>query len=610
MPLDAPGKPLQKQSVRNFFGVNLRVAREDIPQGGLAKGLNVDLYEEPGGVQVRRGIASAFTQSGDGPTRKIVKANGFIYHASNMNFEEDGNVLASTLTANQPLDMVVYRGQRAQREEVFIANGTNGMRRFTTGAVLGNWGIAAPLAAPDVAAGTGGLTGTYSAKYTYVRKDQGTIVSESNPSAASADQALTAEGLDVDVVASTDSEVTHIRIYRTVASGSVYLFDQEVTNATATVTSTNTDAALGAAVDEDNDRPPNATVLHVSRDRIWCNNIDIPNRLHYSKRFFPESFPATNFVDIGQSGTITGISSINGVVVVFTETTKFRVIEQSSDIVAVGDNIPFIGASVAGFQVLELPSSRGTQCPGSIISKGDGLTYVSKDGVFRTTAQGGQEQLLSAAIQSIFLGNKSNDIPPIDWDKEANIEAGWHRGRYYFSYTSTEAPNDANEGAGDNDITAIYFQDADKWYFWDWGATSYFFDDGEDDFYAGHFNGGVDFFEKVDAFEDRALLSFPTTITAVMETPDQTGGDIFVRKLFLYLRVDATVVNGDTLTADFLVDGVSKQTYTITGTQSRTLLRIPAGAMGYTWRVKLTYSGSGRGRIHGVEAQFRSQTSS
>lgn len=610
MPLQAQGKVLQKEGVRNWLGVNLRLAREDIPQGGLAKGTNVDLYEEPGSILTRRGLSSAFTSSGDGSVRKIIKANDLIYFASNLNFEEEGTVLSTALTANQPLDMVAYRGQRAQREEIFIANGTNGMFRYTTSSVLGNWGITPPAAAPDVAAGTGSLTGDYSAKYTYVRNDQGTIVHESNPSAASAEVALTSEGLDIDVIASTDSEVTHIRIYRTVDGGSVYLFDQEVTNATATITSTNTDAALGAAVDEDNDRPPNATVLHVSRDRVWCNNIDIPNRLHYSKRFFPESFPSTNFVDIGQSGEITGISSVNGVIVTFTETTKFRVIEQNSDIVAVGDNIPFIGASVAGFQVLELPSSRGTQCPGSIISKGDGLTYVSKDGVFNTVAQGGQERLLSGPIQSIFLGKKVNDIPPIDWDKEANIEAGWHRGRYYFSYTSIEAPTSSTEGNGDNDITAVFFQETQQWYFWNWGVTAYFFDDAEDNFYGGHFNGGVDFLEKPDALTDRALLSFDTDITATVETPDLVAGDIFVRKLFLYFRVDATVVTGDTLTADFIVDGVSKHTATITGTQTKSLIRLPASVMGYKWRVKLTYSGSGRGKMHGVEAQFRSLTSS
>ena len=139
----------------------------------------------------------------------------------------DETSIASGLTEAQ-WSAMHYNAFNDTTKNIFAINGTD--RKRIEGGVVYEWGLTAPTVAPTLRAGTSkGLTGRYNAKYTYVRKVGNAIVAESNPSPAADNPVnLADQSLAVDFTESTDSQVTHIRLYRTLSGGSIYYFDLEL----------------------------------------------------------------------------------------------------------------------------------------------------------------------------------------------------------------------------------------------------------------------------------------------------------------------------------------------------------------------------------------------
>lgn len=610
MPIQGiPGKPTFREQLTSFNGVNLRDDATKLGEGQLSSGIDIDLYESTGSILSRRGFTPRYTLL-DSPARKIIRGLESSIHAAGTTLYQNGVGIGNILVSSQAVDMIEFRGSSSPIAEIFIANGPvdsetgfGGMRRL--GADLGLWGITAPTSTPGASLNSGGaLTGTYSIKFTYVRKSGDTLVHESNPSVKSDDVALTADDLDYSVLGSLEAGVTHIRIYRTLAGGSTYLFEVEIPNAAGANTGTlaTIDGGLGALVSEDNNRPEPATIVHALRDRIWTNDSAQGNRLRYTDRFLPERQPSANFIDIGgENHTITAITSIDSALIVYTESTKFRIIEQLPDVGAIGGGVRLVTSSSAGFVALELHSSRGTRASEAVVSTGFGIIYPSKEGLFLSSAGTGPEQLLSQKIQSIFIGTTEGGIPPIDFNFESNMIAGFHRGRYYLSYTSTTSIDEVN------DITAILDIATGEWYFWNEGFTAFYFDDEDNLFFGGRNDGDIEVLEDPSVFSDGSAM---TAITSTFSTASSDGGDSLSQKLFLYARVDAEVAAGDTLTASFYANETLKKTFTITGNRARSLLRLPSGSRGYTWRMEFSFTGTSRVKVHGVEAQWKGLTSS
>lgn len=600
MALPVPGKQNQREVARAFFGVNTRLDPTAVEATSLISGVNVDLYEIPGVIICRRGLlhylsgmqSIRFMMLGSGG-RLVIAGDSALY----VDGLEDPSL---TLTHHYRVSMVRYRSRVSSIPEIFIANGiasSSASNMYRYGSTFAYWGVNPPRNVPVVAAGTGGLTGNYSAKYTYARYGTGfVLLAESNPSPASAIVALAGQGLNITVEPSTDPGITNIVIYRTVAGGSVYLLDQIVANALAVITSTTADGGLGGAVDEDNDRPRAATLAHVFRDRIFTNDVGTPGRIRWTTRFSPEYQPANNFTDIigSNSEAITAINSINGVLIVFTESAVFRLVEQASDVLAVGGNIPFIGADTDDYQVFELPVSRGCVAPNAVISSGKGLIYPNKDGLFVISGDFAPETLLSAKIQNLFLSRSRNGIPAIDFAYEHNMCATIFRGRYYLSYTSVDSPS------GQNDWTMVMNLENQEFWFWDLGFTHMLFDDVRDRYLGGDKDGGIQQLERPDSMGDNGAV-----INVVADTPNLTAQDPMIEKLFLYMKVDAKVHAEDTLTAIFHIDDVLHHNVEITGNRTRDLIRLPGSGRGFAWRIRLGYSGTHPLEIHSVETQFK-----
>lgn len=135
--------------------------------------------------------------------------------------------IATGLTSAQ-WSVIQYNAYNDTTKQVFALNGTD--RKRIESSVAYEWGLDAPTDAPVLGVGAGsGLTGEYQVRYTYVRKVGSSIVAESNPSdPADISQILSNNSLAVDIGTPSDSQVTHARLYRTLAGGSIFYLDTEI----------------------------------------------------------------------------------------------------------------------------------------------------------------------------------------------------------------------------------------------------------------------------------------------------------------------------------------------------------------------------------------------
>lgn len=162
----------------------------------------------------------------------IEEMDGSRFVFSGTNIYEDEVSLVSAMTSAQ-WSAMQYNAFNDDTKQIFALNGTDRVRLIA--GEKNEWGIDAPTVAPVLSTGHGdSLTGSYNARYTYVRKVGTAIVAESNPSpAASSSISLSGQSLSIDITDATDSQVTHIRIYRSLAGGEIYYLEAEIPSANA-----------------------------------------------------------------------------------------------------------------------------------------------------------------------------------------------------------------------------------------------------------------------------------------------------------------------------------------------------------------------------------------
>jgi len=162
----------------------------------------------------------------------IEEMDGTRFVFAGTNIYEDEVSLTSVMTSAQ-WSAMQYNAFNDDTKQIFALNGTDRVRIIS--GEQNEWGIDAPTVAPVLSTGHGdSLTGEYNARYTYVRKVGTAIVAESNPSpAASSSVSLSSQSLSIDMTDATDSQVTHIRIYRSLAGGSIYYLEAEIPSANA-----------------------------------------------------------------------------------------------------------------------------------------------------------------------------------------------------------------------------------------------------------------------------------------------------------------------------------------------------------------------------------------
>ncbi len=217
-----------------FGNLNVAVDASDLPEAGddrntvsdaMVRCKNMRLNER--GKAITRDGSQKLNATAINPVSWIEEFDGKRFSFGGTEIYQDESAIASGLTDAEWTGFQ-YNSFNDVTKQIFATNGTD-RKRITDGAV-NEWGLEAPTTAPTLTSGGGtGLTGLYNVVYTYARKIGGAIVHESNPSppATNALQ-LNNQSLAVEFAAPTDPQVTHVRIYRTLAGGEIYFFDQDV----------------------------------------------------------------------------------------------------------------------------------------------------------------------------------------------------------------------------------------------------------------------------------------------------------------------------------------------------------------------------------------------
>lgn len=573
MPVPTVPKQRLGEGLRGFLGINLRRDRLSLADGAVARAINADFHRTPGVALLRLGRTNQSGNNLGATLRRLAKHNSVRYQVAGTTLYADETSILTGLSLNLFTTLQPFRPLNDTSEWIYIAD--DSLMRKYDGTNVRNWGIAAPSAAPTIVAGSGtGLTGDYSAVYIYVRVVGSSIATRSSPSATPTAVTLANEDLDVTVVASSDAQVTNIRIFRTVAGGTAHLFDQQVANASATITSTQADSALGDAVETDNSVPNNASWVALHQGHLFlCRDASNPHYLWWSKRF-REEVPADQFLEIGNpSDPIQGALPLAGFLGVFTRLTKYRV----------------LGNTTAGFVFQEALSSRGTPAPQAAIVTARGAIFPARDGIFLTNFLEPDTEL-SQAIEPLFYEQHVNGYAPIDWNRASEMAMAEYKNRVYFSYPTVYGEN----------LVAVYSLETGQWYMFDYNADfrALYVEEDVDDFVAGGSSGIVQVLEDAAQSDDNG-----TAIALSLEPATRAGVDQGLLKLFQYMKFDIDA-GADTVTVQVWVDEVLRHTFTVTGNRLRTLRRLPARLLGHTWRVTITSSAVTPVAVYGLQMAY------
>lgn len=176
--------------------------------------------------------------------------------------------------------------------------------------------------------------GGYKYRYTYKRNAWKPF--EGNPGSASTVIEVVNGKVDVTVVASTDSQVDKIVLYRTLDGRDTYYKHSEVANADASITDSTADDDLTTLLEYNNTVPPKAKYVILHNNRVVYLNCpdetDGDSLIMWSKSSYGEAVPSANYqyFDREDGEPITGGASIGDYLVVF-KRNKFSVLSGDFD---------------------------------------------------------------------------------------------------------------------------------------------------------------------------------------------------------------------------------------------------------------------------------------
>jgi hypothetical protein len=562
------------QTIGGFGGINLRVSRTALKDGDLARAVNADLHRQYGVAHLRAGRSILSSTLAGARIQRLARIDGIRYQLAD-NLYRNYTSIVTALTTDKGT-LVPYRPLNDTTLWCFAA-GQLKMYKDNGGSQTYQWGLTAPTAAPTVAVGAAGsLTGNYSIRFTYIRKVGSVVACESNPSPVSNTSALTADVLTLSgLTASGDAQVTHVRVYRTVANGAAYLFDQDIVNGTTTGTSSQADTALADVLEVDNDPPPTAYYAFTHAEHMFLlGQAANPHYCWFSKRFRPEQVPPENFLEIGSpDDPLLCGASMAGVAGVFTSRTKYLI----------------SGNTTSSFVPQEALSKRGIKAPNSLALFENGCVFMASDGVYVTNFTG-PDETIGEEIEPLFYGTTVNGYEGINWDAKELFAGEVWKNRYYLSVaTGTNAtPN----------LLLVYSFDTKKWYWYDHPVTALFYEQDTEGLSAGLVDGTVVMLESGTTDEGDA-------IALEVESGDLTGEQgSQTQKLWLDATVEAHT-QGENVTVQITIDDVLKSTQTITTSARQTVrLKLPAGCMGTRCRLTLTYTGSAACAVYGAAAYY------
>ncbi len=521
------------------------------------------------GVAVTRFGSSKFNSTAIATNiSKIIEQAGNRF-ALGTSIYEDESRLASGF-ANAQWSAILYNSYNSTVQNVFALNGED--RKRIEGSNVYEWGITAPTAAAVTDVGSlAGLTGDYSVRYTYCRKEGTTVICESDPSDASDTTTLSNGSLDVTFTASSDSQVTHVRVYRTLSGGSIYYHDQDIAIGTLTVDTDTADGSLGSEVSIDHDRPPLGTHVIGPVYNGTCFIIK-NNLLYYSSAKQPEYWPVNQYIEMGPPQRPGKCGVIFNGQVYYLDATDIYFVQ---------------GTGINTFFPVPTNAQTGTQSKnGAIAVEGRGIYHVGSDGVYLFNGQT-DPNITDQYFFPIFHGQTVNGVPAA----KSDLSKTWlirFKNRVYFGYPGTADTYPSN--------CLVLNLSNDRWSYYSWGVEirAVGVDETNNRLLGVDVGGHVWELEKDSVTDDGGAA-----ISWEIESKDFT---LQTRKHFprwVKYDVDASDVNCSA-TGSVILDGAVHQTHTIIGDRviKRRLIETGNGN-----RESIRISGSGLVEIYAVEAE-------
>lgn len=516
-----------------------------------------NLHQDRAGVvSTRRGSSKVSATSVGTTPHTIIEQDGHRYIFSGTQIYRDEVSLGASGLVSSKWSGVKYNAYNVTTQSIFALNGTD--RKRITGATVAEWGITAPSAAPSCVAGSGSSK-TFGVVYTYVRKSGTTVECESNPS--DADSVDTDNDITITWVASSDSQVTHVRVYRTLDDGETYYYAAEfdVDDLSGSVTAT--DEELGAEVAADHDRPPQGSIV-IGPDFSGYCFIAYDNFLYFCKPGQPEYWPAAYYIEVSPpQDPITGMMMYNGQVYVAT----------ASDIYLVQ------GTGYQSFFPIRQSATTGALSQDGLLAlRGKGLFHFANDGLWLFGAT--DDNITHQRLRPVFDGETAGSIPGMNRTYPHTAWTLMWRNKLYLGYAS-------GSDTYPSDILV-----------WDMQANRF-----------SHYDYGRQFrCATVDLTNDRILAVDTTGYVWEIEDADATTDDSTaiswdwqtsvvsdqIRQYFpRYAKYDVEVGTGATATAYIMLDGSSAQSHTLSGDRV-TRKRLVTTCTGKRLQVRIAGMGS------------------
>ena len=547
--------------------LDLATAATDIQEQDMTRCKNLRV-ETSGKVELRRGSRRITTTRLSGQYLAVMDGNRIAGVGKAIYWNE---TLAINGMQGPDWDGCRYKSYNQTTRDFFMTNGTDRIRIDASGNAY-QWGIEPPTTAPTLAAGAStGLTGTYNVKYTYVRKSGTTVISESNPSPAGTAVDLNDESLSITWTASSDSQVTHVRIYRTLADGEIYYYSDEVAIGSVTLDDDNADSALSTLVETDHDRPPTGGECVAGPLFNGYVFMSVGSNLWWSDPQQPEYWPTTNYVECaGPDEPITALCEFDGRLYAFSKYGCWHI----------------QGTGTGTFLPIRLPVSAGAANKQSVVPVvGRGIYHTGQDGIYQI-AGGVDKGVTDSRFLPIFDGKETNGVPAV-----TNITASWmvqFHNKIFFHYLTGYC------------LVLNIDNNRASYYEYDGRLFPGVVDEKNDRLLAYDVSGHVRRLEDPSATEDSG-----TDINWEVQSKDFT---MQTRAHFPRLAKYDIESSGTNVKAEIILDGVSHQTHWIVNgtTQVASYDRNPRRRLiveGNGERCAIRISGTGRTTIYAAEME-------
>ncbi|MBW2621278.1 MAG: hypothetical protein JRD68_00100 [Deltaproteobacteria bacterium] len=387
----------------------------------------------------------------------------------------------------------------------------------------------------------------FKVKYTYARQDGDTVIAESNGSPE------TVVGVDVlnawlaSWTASPDTQVTHVRIYRTLANGSLYLFETVAVaadGAAGSIILTDSDGELGDGIPTDHDRPPAAGTVVFGPDFDGTVFILAGNKLYPSKPKQPEYYPPDDAIEVSsiQDPLIAG-TIWNGNVYVATKSDIYQI----------------QGTGSATLFPYGLSVQTGTQSQQVFLGiMGFGIYHLGPDGLYLFNGEI-DLNITEDRFEPIFRGITTNGIPGLALN---NLDSAWlvhWDNKLYLGYEGV--------GVSTTSILVIALKTG-KIRYYDYGLnfTTAMRDITNRRILAGASTGVIWHLEKITAAKDD-----DADIAWEVQSKDFT---LQTRPHFpRWAKYDVDSSKASEVTAEILLDDAIHQSHVIAAAQSRKIRR-------------------------------------